>query len=143
MREFGRAFAQSICKTGQNPGSAARVIALSGELGAGKTQFAKGFARGLGIRQTVNSPTFVICRSYKISAKNKDSGAGFEKFFHIDCYRLQSSRDLAGLDLKKILADKKNLVIIEWPGLVKKILPRDTLWMDFESAGKNIRRVTF
>jgi tRNA A37 threonylcarbamoyladenosine biosynthesis protein TsaE len=56
---------------------------------------------------------------------------------------LQSSRDLAGLDLKKILADKKNLVIIEWPGLVKKILPRDTLWMDFESAGKNIRRVTF
>jgi tRNA threonylcarbamoyladenosine biosynthesis protein TsaE len=142
MREFGAAVAVSICKKNEKSRNQTFVIALQGELGAGKTQFAKGFAKGLGVKQTINSPTFVICKQYKISNKEKFFCRPFENFFHIDCYRLQKSKDLGGLDFKKILAGKNNLVIIEWPGLAKKFLPRNTLWLNFETTAKNTRRAS-
>ena len=141
MKKFGETFAKNICEKRRAAGGGALVIALEGELGAGKTQFAKGFAKGLGIKQQISSPTFVICRSYKIPSRPKNICPGFSDFFHIDLYRLQKSAELEALDIKKILSGG-NLVVIEWPALVKKILPPDTLWISFETVGKNTRQIT-
>ena len=113
----------------------APVLALRGDLGAGKTQFAKGFAQGLGIKETVNSPTFVILRRYRV-----DSSA-YKTFYHIDLYRLGSERDLENLGISEIIANPENIVIIEWPEVAAKMLSGATLNLDFKTAGKNGRQI--
>ena len=81
-----------------------RVIALTGELGAGKTIFVQGFAKGLGIKDKIISPTYVLIRRHKIPEINKT-------LYHIDLYRLES---FAELGLKEILENPTNIIIIEW-----------------------------
>src|SRR3989344_677301 len=93
------------------------VLALSGDLGAGKTTFLQGFAKGLGITEVVNSPTFVILKKFKIT-RNKEQETitkRFENFYHIDCYRLDSPEEILQLDFKEIISDSQNIVAIEWP----------------------------
>lgn len=82
------------------------VIALSGELGAGKTTFAQGFAQGLGIKGKIISPTFLIIRQYPIPNQKNF-------FYHIDLYRLENI-DLKNSGLEEILSDPENVVLIEW-----------------------------
>jgi len=99
-------------------GNAATVVGLSGQLGAGKTAFVKAVARHLKVKDTVNSPTFVIIKKYKIKK-------GTHKFlFHLDAYRLKKGKELAMLGWKEILKNPENLVFIEWPENVKKAMPR-------------------
>lgn len=107
----------------------ALVIGLQGELGSGKTTFVQGLAKGLGIKSSITSPTFVILKRYK------------KYFYHIDCYRIQS-KDLLDLDFKEIIEQPKNVIIIEWAERVKKILPADTLWIKFDYLDKNKRKIT-
>lgn len=107
----------------------ALVIGLQGELGSGKTTFVQGLAKGLGIKNSITSPTFVILKRYK------------KYFYHIDCYRIKS-RDLLDLDFKEIIKQPKNVIIIEWAERVKKILSRDTLWIKFGYLDKNKRKIT-
>lgn len=113
----------------------ARVIALVGDLGAGKTTFVQGFAKGLGIKHRIVSPTFLIVRNYELRIMNYDS------FYHIDTYRIQNVKELNTLDFKKILADPKNIVLIEWADKIKKILPKDTIWIQFSHSKKENERV--
>jgi tRNA threonylcarbamoyladenosine biosynthesis protein TsaE len=142
MRQLGKSLARKICENGARPRRKAFVVALEGDLGAGKTQFAKGFAKGLGIKQTINSPTFVICRSYMIPSRVPKKCRRFDKFFHIDCYRLRSAAEAKKIGLAEILANPRHIVAIEWPQTIKKILPRDTLWINFKTTSKTTRRVT-
>jgi len=86
----------------------ATIIALSGELGAGKTTFAQGFARALSVSQNLRSPTFTFAKSY--SVPNSDY-----ILWHIDCYRLEKPEDARAIDLPIIFKDPKALVLIEWP----------------------------
>ena len=86
----------------------ALVIALSGNLGAGKTTFAQGFARALSVSQNLRSPTFTLAKSYSIP--NSDC-----TLWHIDCYRLEKPEDARTIDLPIIFKDPKALVLIEWP----------------------------
>jgi len=135
-KKLGFLLAKAVLESGKR--RRALVFTLAGELGAGKTNFIQGFAAGLGIEGTVNSPTFVILKKYPLeNLKN------IKTFYHIDCYRLGSESDLAQLGVEKILADPANVVAIEWPEIAKNVLPRDALSINFEVFGNDSRRIVF
>ena len=96
----------------------ATVVALSGELGAGKTAFTQAIAKHLGIKRKVNSPTFVVMRRYSFKHKN------FKNLFHLDAYRLKNEKELLYLGWDDIIADPEHLIFIEWPENVAKIMPK-------------------
>ncbi len=84
------------------------ILAISGQLGAGKTCFSKGLAAGLGVKGIVNSPTFNILKVYK--ARKGE----IRRFVHIDAYRLQTESDLVNIGVYDY-ADKETVIAIEWP----------------------------
>ncbi len=109
-----------------------RVVTLSGELGSGKTTFVKGFAKGLGVKQRIVSPTFVLIRPLAL----KDSLT----LYHIDLYRLLGEANQLGLD--EILQDDNNIVVIEWPEKLENVLPKGKVEIKFDDFGENERRIT-
>lgn len=133
-KKLGFLLAQAAASRGN---ATAFVMALGGDLGAGKTRFVQGFAAGLGIKDAVASPTFSIMKRYGFKTK-ESAGA----FYHIDCYRLRSGGDLAFLGLDGIFNDPANIAAIEWPELAAGLLPKNTLRLNFEVAGKNKRRIS-
>lgn len=129
--KLGEKLAKDIKKGG--------VIALYGELGAGKTTFTKGLARGLGIKKRIVSPTFIFIRSYIINQQSAINNQQF--FYHIDLYRINKSKDARGLGLEEILADSENIVVIEWAGRIKEILPKKTIEISFKYLNKGQREI--
>mgnify|MGYP003396114388 CR=1 FL=1 len=109
--------------------NSATVVALRGDLGAGKTTFTQALARELGITATVQSPTYILMRSYKIS-NNK-----FQRLIHIDAYRLENPEEFSALKPEQFLQDPKNLVVVEWPEKVAGALPPADLTINFSSDG--------
>lgn len=107
------------------------VLGLIGELGTGKTAFVQGFARALGIKERVLSPTFVLMKVYRIPSKLKVQSVPFKHLAHLDCYRITSGRDLIRLGLKDILEDPRMIVLIEWADRIAKKMPPDTIWLQF------------
>lgn len=103
------------------------VIGLTGDLGSGKTTFIQGLARGLGIKERIVSPTFVLMRKYKIGKRKK-----LKNFYHIDFYRIHSDKDARHIDFEKIISDPGNIIAIEWAQRVKNILPSDILEIEFK-----------
>ena len=112
-----------------------RIFALTGELGTGKTIFVQGFAKGLGIKDKIISPTFVLIRRHKIPGTKK-------VLYHIDLYRLDNTADLKNLGLQEIWSDPNNIVLIEWAERIKNLLPEDTLIISFEIINEGTRRIT-
>ncbi len=100
--------------------STASVLALSGDLGAGKTAFTKELAIILGIPYDITSPTFVIMKSYSIPAH-----PFFKTLVHIDAYRIESDDEMRVLGLGEILSEPSNLVCIEWPEKIATLIPED------------------
>jgi tRNA threonylcarbamoyladenosine biosynthesis protein TsaE len=98
----------------------ATVIALSGDLGAGKTTFSQGVAEFFGVTGTVHSPTFVIMKRYEIDS----SKSAFKNIIHIDAYRIEKMDEFLVLGWEKIIADPYNLVLVEWPENIIDILPQ-------------------
>lgn len=111
------------------------VFALTGELGAGKTIFIQGFAKGLGITEKIISPTFVLIRQHQIPKTNKI-------LYHIDLYRLENAKDFQGLGLEEIWLNPNNIILIEWAEKIKNFLPEDTTWVYFETMDNNKRHIT-
>jgi tRNA threonylcarbamoyladenosine biosynthesis protein TsaE len=93
----------------------ALTIALNGELGTGKTTFIKGLAKGLGVKETITSPTYVFVRSYSFDPIIRDN---FHKdtLYHLDLYRLenQDTKTLQAFGFDEIISDPKGVVVIEW-----------------------------
>ena len=116
-------------------GKYARIIALYGDLGSGKTAFTKSLAKSLGVEDEVNSPTFVIQKTYE--TKHKD----FKKLIHIDAYRLEDGDDLLGLGFERDLGGKNNLIVIEWADIVEDILTRNTIKIRFSFFDENTREI--
>ena len=114
----------------------ARVIGLIGDLGSGKTTFCQGLAKGLGVKEKILSPTFVIFRKFKIQNSN------FKIFYHFDCYRIEKPKEILKLGFKKIIAQPENIVVIEWAERIKKVLPRQTIILYFALLDKNLRKIT-
>lgn len=120
-KSFTKRLAQKIKKNKKG----ALVLALKGDLGSGKTTFAKGFLDYFGIDQTeVTSPTFVIMKKYQPDKL-------FDFIYHIDAYRLDQNSELKEINFKDILKDENNLVLIEWPERLKK-LPTNSLNIYFK-----------
>ena len=117
------------------------LIGLEGDLGGGKTTFLQGFAKGLRIKEKILSPTFVIMKKFIIPKKN--IGDTYVNFYHIDCYRVEKSKEILNLGFKKIITSPKNIVAIEWIDRVKKILPKKSLILKFALANINQRRIIF
>lgn len=118
------------------PTKGALVLALSGELGAGKTAFTQGLAKALGVKEKILSPTFVIMKHFNLLTFKH-----FKNLYHWDCYRIEGAKDAEGLGLGEILKDKNNLVVIEWAERIKDALPKDAVWIKFEHGGEDRRRI--
>ncbi len=121
----------------EGAGKHARVLALTGDLGSGKTAFTQGFIKSLGIKTHVLSPTFVIFRRYPI---HKEAN-GFKNIFHFDLYRIQKPKEIIDLDFKKIIRDPENIVLIEWPKAIMKYLPKDTICVELNHGGRANERI--
>lgn len=114
--------------------SSGGVIALRGELGAGKTTFAKGFAQGLNIQEKIISPTFVLIRHHLIPETNNI-------FYHLDLYRLEDNQDFKQLGLSDIF-ESSNIVLIEWAEKAENLLPKNTIKINIEKVDDNTRKIT-
>lgn len=125
--------AKDTLKYGQKLGQSLKggeVIALSGDLGAGKTKLSQGIALGLEVKKKVNSPTFVIVKKYP----------GRLNLIHIDAYRLQGEDDLINIGWEDFI-NQDTVVLIEWPERIKKILPRETVWISIKAKDENTREI--
>jgi len=118
--------------------SGGEIFCLKGELGAGKTTFSQGFLRGLGVEGALTSPTFVVMKEYAI----KDESFKLKKIYHIDTYRGESE-DILNLGWEGMIKDKENIILVEWPEKIKDIIPKDAVWLEFESIDEKKRKITF
>ncbi len=114
--------------------SQATVIALQGDLGAGKTTFAQGFGKILGVEENMPSPTFVIMRSYEVDPSTSSGQAWhrFKKLIHIDAYRLEHEAELLHLGWEALLADPTNIILVEWPEKVVGLIPKEAKTLHFK-----------
>lgn len=132
-----RQIANRILEEALRRGARPVVLALYGELGAGKTTFVKKLAEAVGIKDEIRSPTFLIVREFDIGPP----GGGLERLIHIDAYRIDSSQELIDLGLEKILQDPKNLVVIEWAERAEELLPPSATRIRFEIIGEHERKL--
>ena len=115
------------------------VLALTGQLGAGKTTLIKGLAQGLGIKRIITSPTFLLMRVYGVRGNKK----GIKTLVHIDCYRLKSSKDILAIGAQEYFGQKDVVAVIEWADKITKILPRQKLNIVLKWKDQNQRRINF
>jgi len=108
------------------------VVALTGELGAGKTHFIKGLASGVGVKKSryLSSPSFTLVNEYP----------GRVCFYHIDLYRLETEKEAADLGLEEYVQGG-GITVIEWADRIPSLLPDEILWIKIEYAGENSRRI--
>jgi len=111
------------------------VIALEGELGAGKTTFVQKFARACGITEPVLSPTFVILKRYTLHDSRYT-------LVHIDAYRLENTHELEKLGIHDLIADKNNIIFIEWAERVADILPKEHIKIKFSHVNETTRKIS-
>ena len=134
-KKLGEILAKEALKTKIK--KTAQIFGLEGDLGGGKTTFLQGFAKGLGIKQKILSPTFIIIKNFPISDFQ------FLNFYHIDCYRIEKAKEILDLGFKKIISNPKNIVVIEWSDRIKKILPADIIILKFKFINEKTREVVF
>ena len=116
----------------------ALVLALQGELGAGKTIFTQAFALAFKIKEKILSPTFVIMKKIKISPTASKS---YSNLYHFDCYRIKKDKEISELGFEEIMGNKKNIILIEWAEKIKKLLPQNHLLIKFEHLGEDKRKI--
>ena len=112
--------------------STGNIVALFGDLGTGKTHFIKGVCRGLGVHEHVASPTFTIINEYD---------AGGVKICHVDCYRIQSEKELRDIGFEDYLFGSY-ICLIEWADRIEKLLPPVRYDVRFQlGTGENMREI--
>ncbi len=125
-KELGFNFAKTLEK--------GQVVCLYGDLGSGKTTFVQGIAVGLGIKNRIISPTFVIVRSYE---------SGVMSFYHIDLYRTESEKDIEVLGIEEIINNPQNIAVIEWAEKMKSLIPEKRIDIKFSYKKNNTRKIEF
>ncbi len=115
----------------------ATIITLSGTLGAGKTTFTKAFAKVLGVKSRVSSPTFILMKFFALP---KD--APWKQLIHIDAYRLEKPEEILAIGWEDYAIDSDNLMVIEWPEQIKKLLPKGVISVKLAYVG-NRRSISF
>ncbi|HEY4501787.1 MAG TPA: tRNA (adenosine(37)-N6)-threonylcarbamoyltransferase complex ATPase subunit type 1 TsaE [Candidatus Paceibacterota bacterium] len=121
------------------------VLALVGNLGAGKTTFVQALAKQMGVAEAVQSPTYVLMKSYALPAGLNRFGLvrRFKKLVHIDAYRLESPEEFDALRPGEFLDDPGALVVVEWPERLAGRLPKPDLTLKFsaDDPGENERYI--
>ncbi len=125
MPDFAEDFLNDISANYSNLNHAL-LVALSGNLGAGKTTFTQQVANLLDVEEKITSPTFVLMKKYDI-----DFGQ-FRNLIHIDAYRVEDSDEVSILNLPELFEDPENLILLEWPEKISDILPEERITISFE-----------
>ncbi len=133
--KLGRELARKVFKFPSN--KRAVVVGLIGDLGGGKTTFLKGFSKGLGLKEKILSPTFIIMRKFQVGRDK------FQWFYHFDCYRIKNPKEILELDFKEIISHSKNIVCIEWADRIEKIVPKGAVLIRFRFVDKKTRKISF
>lgn len=107
------------------------ILALSGDLGAGKTALSQGIARGLGIEEQVVSPTFVLIQEYE---------GGRLPFYHMDMYRLEKEQEFAGLGLEDYF-NSDGVIAVEWAERLGSLLPPDHISIHIQYLSDQQRKI--
>lgn len=115
----------------------ATVVALEGDLGAGKTAFVQEVGKILGIEENIHSPTFVIEKIYATNWK------GFKHLIHVDAYRLETGKELLHLGWGEIIKEPENLILIEWPENVVGIIPEGAKRISFKFIDDVTREISY
>lgn len=129
-QELGRELAEKLIPLKDK----AVVFALKGDLGGGKTTFTQGFAKGLGIKEKILSPTFNIMKRFEISKE------GFKNFYHFDCYRLDKE-GISFFNFKEIMNNPENVIIIEWFENIEESIFSIHTNLSFNLIDENIREI--
>jgi len=133
------------------------IIGLIGDLGAGKTVFSQGLANGLGVKKTVNSPTFVLMKVYPIKSRsarilpktklfngvNPLKHKTLKNLVHIDAYRIKNGQDIINIGAQDYFNRADTVTLIEWADKVKKILPPKTIIIKIEILDNNKRKIKY
>lgn len=127
------------------------VVCLYGDLGSGKTTFTQGLAKGLGIKNRIISPTFVIIRCYELQTQNSNLRTqiynsklkSLERFYHVDLYRAEKKEDVESLGIEEIIDSENNIVVIEWAEKLINNLPKRRMDISFIFEKDNFRKITF
>jgi len=112
----------------------ATVVGLYGDLGTGKTTFTQAVGKSLGIKRKINSPTYVIMKSYKLKAESH------KLLYHLDAYRLKNEKELLHLGWEAIISNPDHLIFIEWPEQIIKAMPKKHHRILIEHTKKGHRR---
>lgn len=131
-KKLGRLLAKEVLKKRD---AKSVIIGLTGNLGSGKTTFIQGFAEGLGIKNRITSPTFIIFRRYPLKKRSH------AHFFHMDAYRIKKPSELNPLKFGEMISLPKSIVLIEWPERIKRALPKKTKWLEFRHGKKENERI--
>ena len=134
-KKIGRELAERLVEKRKE---GALVLSLEGDLGGGKTTFLQGFAKGLGIKEKVLSPTFIIVRKFKIPEQGKKQ---FNYFFHFDCYRIKEEEEILSLGFKNYISNPENIIAVEWGDRIKNVLPKDVIRLKFIFVDKEKRKI--
>ncbi len=110
------------------------VVLLYGDLGAGKTVFSRGFAKGLGITEMLSSPTYTIVQEYELA------GGGY--LYHLDLYRIDNETAALAFGVDEFLCDMSSYALVEWPVRIAGILPPDALEVKIEHIDDAARRIS-
>lgn len=108
------------------------VVAVHGDLGAGKTVFARGFARRLGVVEPVSSPSYTIIQEYKLAA-------GW--FYHLDLYRIDGAAAALAFGVDEYFNQPDSYVVVEWPERIAEILPQDAIHVVIAHKGEDTREL--
>jgi len=131
------------------------VLALFGDLGSGKTTFTQFLAEELGVKENVNSPTFVLMKRYPLNpvrsrpaqqggatvTSGRPASSGVKQLIHLDCYRLNKPEEVLPLGWEEMIADPGNLLVVEWPEKIEKYLPARAIKLYFEFIDENSRKI--
>lgn len=111
------------------------VFFLYGDLGSGKTTFSQGVGEALGITQKMQSPTFIIMRSYELQKQK------WNTLYHVDLYRIESMHQIEGIGILDLMQDPKNLFLIEWPERMQQFSPPRRMELHFTYEDEEIRKI--
>jgi len=135
---LGKKLASQLC--------GGEILALSGPLGAGKTVLVKGLAAGLGVKEIITSPTFVVMKVYPVrhtAAKDvSPAQKKIKRLVHIDCYRVNEPQAILDIGAAEYFRQPDTVTVIEWAEYLKPILPRKKINLTIKFKNFNQRQIT-